>query len=123
MSGGINLNTLNQEKAFLLTSEEQLDIMTKLDIVGITDQESKEHLHVEFMETLKQNRDGRYIASLPWKRDILGLPNNKQLALCRLKKNTERLEKMNIIEEYHELMKEQISERILEDVHTPPSGY
>ena len=122
LSGGINLNTLNPEKAFLLTSEEQFERMTKLDILGITDQEeSKEDFHVEFMETLKQNRDGRYIASLPWKRDIVGLPNNKQLALCRLKKNTERLEKINKIEEYHEIMKEQISEGILEEVPQPKS--
>ena len=100
LSGGINLNSLNHDKAFLLSSEEQFERMTKLDILGVTDpEESKEDFHVEFLENLKQNRDGRYIANLPWKKDIVGLANNKQLALCRLKKNTERLEKLNKIQE------------------------
>ena len=91
--------------------------MTKLYILGITDQEeSKYDFHVEFMEGLKQNKDGRHIANLPWKKDIVGLPNNKQLALCWLKKNTDRLMKLKKIVEYHDIMKEQIKEGILEEV-------
>ena len=52
----------------------------------------------------------------PWKRDIIALPDNKELALCRLRKNTIRLSKLNKLNEYDMIMKEQIASGILEEV-------
>ena len=104
----------------MLTSEEQFEKMTKIDLMGIADmEETKRDFHTEFIEGLTQNNEGRYIAKLPWKRDIVTLPDNKQLALYRLKKNTERLTKLNKIKEYHDIMSEQIKNGILEDVQEP----
>ena len=94
----------------MLTNEQQFERMTKLDLLGITEkEETTGDFHNEFMKGLRQAKNGRYIANLPWKRDIVGLPINKQLALCRLKKNTERLVKLYKLEEYHNKMKEQIT--------------
>ena len=123
LSGGVNIgDDYFAERGFLLTNEQQFERMTKLDLLGITErEETAGDFHDEFMKGLRQTKNGRYIANLPWKRDIVGLPNNKQLALCRLKKNTERLIKLNKIEEYHDIMKEQITEGILEEVSEPKS--
>ena len=99
LSGGVNIrDDYFAERGFLLTNEQQLERMTKLDLLGITEkEETKGDFHTEFMEGLTQNNEGRYIAKLPWKKDIVALPDNKQLALCRLKRNTERLSKLNKI--------------------------
>ena len=51
-------------------------------------------------------RDSLYEVTLPWKLDRL----NKELALGRLQGSTKRLEKIGKLEEYHQIMKEQLNE-------------
>ena len=63
-----------------------------------------------------QNEKGRYDALLPWKRDVFELPHNKEIALNRLHKSTNRLVKLKKLSEYDVIMREQINTGILEKV-------
>ena len=67
-------------------------------------------------------KDGFYEAPLPWKSDRLPLPDNKELALGRLPSSTKRLEKIGKLEEYHQIMKEQLNVGIIEPVPKSPTG-
>ena len=67
-------------------------------------------------------KDGFYEAPLPWKSDRLPLSDNKELALRRLQSSTKRLEKIGKLEEYHQIMKEQLNAEIIEPVPKYPMG-
>ena len=51
-----------------------------------------------------------------WKQGIVDLPQNKDIALNRLRKNTDRLAKIDKLEAYDAIMKEQIEAGVLEKV-------
>ena len=63
-----------------------------------------------FTENVKCLDEGSYSTRLPWKSDHYHLPANKNLALARLHSTTRKLEK---VEEYHEIMTEQVKEGII----------
>ena len=67
-------------------------------------------------------KDGFYEALLPWKSDRLPPPENKELALGRLRSSTKRLEKIVKLEEYHQIMKEQLNAGIIEPELKSPTG-
>ena len=50
------------------------------------------------------------------------LPENKQLALSKLRSTTKKLERSNNLEDYHQIMQEQIAETILEPVPDTETG-
>ena len=50
------------------------------------------------------------------------LPENRDLAEARLRATTKRLEKIGKLEEYHQIMQEQIEKGILETVPSKPTG-
>ena len=117
ISGGGHISPSYDENTFFLSSEAQFDSMTKIDLLGISDAtENNADFHEKFMEKLVQNENGRYVAPLPWKRDVIELPHNKEIALNRLHKNTNRLVKLNKLSEYDDIMREQIETGVLEKV-------
>ena len=67
-------------------------------------------------------KDGFYEAPLPWKSDRPPLPDNKELALGRLRNSTKRLDKLGRLEEYHQIMKEQLNAGIIKPVPKSPTG-
>ena len=116
ISGGGHINPSFHEK-FFLSSEEQFKIMTQMSLYGISDETDKNaSFHNEYSDKLIQNANGRYVAPLPWKTDVLKLPENKQIALKRLGKNTDRLEKFGKLKDYDDIIKGQIEAGILERV-------
>ena len=96
--------------------------MCSLDVLGIKDEKSEatnfyQHYNDQFVLT----KDGFYEAPLQWKSDRLPLPDNKELALGRLGSSTEKLEKIGKLEEYHQIMKEQLNAGIIEPVPKSPT--
>ena len=59
---------------------------------------------------------------MSWKPDHPPLPSNKQLTIGRLRSTTQRLERMQRLEEYHMVMTEQLAEGSSEEVPETPLG-
>ena len=66
-------------------------------------------------------KDDFYEAPLPWKFDRPPLPDNKELVFGRLQSSTKRLEKIGKLEEYYQIMKEQLNGGIIEPYLTVPN--
>ena len=117
ISGGGNKIPPYDENTFFLSSEDQFDAMTKIDLLGISEEtDNNDKFHEDFMKKLTKNENGRYVAPLPWKQGIVDLPHNKEIALNRLRKNADRLARLDKLEAYDAIMKEQIESGILEKV-------
>lgn len=113
------------DKQFLLkTGEEEFEKLCSLDVLGISDTGTKQDglVHKEFLQQLTKTPDGYYETKLPWKEDHVPLPVNKNLAAARLHGTAKRLEKMGRLEEYHQIMRDQITDGIIEPVPSLPTG-
>ena len=83
---------------------------------------TQELFHADFVDQLQQLEDGTYSTRLPWKTDHAPLPTNKELSMGRLRSTTRKLERMQRLEEYHEVMEQQLEQGILELVPEVPTG-
>ena len=112
------------ERIFLLLSpKEEFEKMCSIDVLGLADTDNGQgDRHKNFKGSLQRLDDGTYSTKLPWKEDHVDLPTNKTLAVARLHSTTRRLEKLQKLEEYHEVMEAQIKEGILESIPEEPSG-
>ena len=111
------------EKTFLLnTGREEFEQMCSLEVLGLSDTNSELMFHQDFSDKLHQTNEGYYETRMPWKKDVVKLPDNRDLAIRRLKSTTTRLEKLNKLEQYNDIMMEQINEGILEIVPEKPTG-
>ena len=111
------------EKSFLLnTGREEFEQMCGLEVLGLSDTNSESIFLQDFSENLHQTNEEYYETRMPWKKDAVKLPNNRDLAIKRLKSTTTRLKKLKILEQYNDIMKEQINEGILEMVPEKPTG-
>ena len=105
------------DKQFLLkTGQEEFEKLCSLDVLGIADTGAKQDglVHEEFLQQLTKTPDGYYKTKLPWKEDHVPLPVNKNLAAARLHSTAKRLEKMGRLEEYHQIMRDQIRDGIID---------
>ncbi|GBM13281.1 hypothetical protein AVEN_226270-1 [Araneus ventricosus] len=69
-----------------------LEVLRISDPVQMKSKKENEYLtKLYFEETVRINEDGRYKVSLPWKRDHLPLPSNKDIAMKRLEISTRKL--------------------------------
>ena len=111
------------EKNFLLkTSQEEFQQMCSLEALGLSDDLKQDFNHAEFQQNLQRLEDGTYSSHLPWKPDHPPLPTNEVQTIARLRSTTARLEKMGKLEDYHEIMRQQLEDGILEPVPMTPSG-
>ena len=89
----------------------------------MSDEESNdEGFHESFKESLKYLDEGSYSTRLPWKSDHCPLPTTKNLVLARLHSTTRKLENLKKLEEYREIMTDQVKEGILKEVPKKPTG-
>ena len=79
-------------------------------------------MHEDFLQQLDQTDSGYYETKLPWKEDHVSLPTNKTLATARLYSTTRKLEKMGRLQDYDQIMREQMSDGIIEPIPTHPTG-
>ena len=117
-------NGTEAEKAlFLNSTRDEFEQMCSSEVIGLSDEGGNdEGFHESFKENLKCLDDGSYSTRLPWKSDHCPLPTNKNLALARLHSTTMKLEKLKKLEEYHEVMTDQVKEGILEEIPKEPTG-
>ena len=97
--------------------------MCSLDVLGLEDvMQPEEFNHQTFNDHIKYCEKGYYETVLPWKPDHSPLPSNKQLTTALLLATTKRLEKIEKLEQYHEVMLDQFNTGILEPILDQLSG-
>ncbi|XP_002734893.1 uncharacterized protein LOC100366659 [Saccoglossus kowalevskii] len=105
-----------EKQFFMKTGYEEFEKLCSLDVLGIRDVGSKvtSMIHEEFRQQLSMTEQGYYETKLLWKEDHIPLPTNKGLCTARLYSTSKKLERMGKLEEYNDIMREQINERIIE---------
>ena len=113
-----------EKQFFLKSGQEEFEKLCSLDVLGIADRETKEdsRIHEDFLQQLTKTPDGHYETKLPWKADHVALPSNKSLSAARLNSTVRRLERTGKLQEYHQIMQDQISNGIMEQVPAQPTG-
>ena len=109
------LSECGPEKQFLMkTGQEEFEKLCSLDVLGLADKEARgeSKLHEDFIQQLNKTPAGYYETKLPWKEDHVPLPANKNLSAARLVSTTRKLEKTGRLEEYHQIMQEQVAKGI-----------
>ena len=102
------------------TVQHEFEQLCSIDVLGLT--ESKMDSTAEFNHDMFKRQitltDGSYTTHLPWKKDHVELPDNKELSLKRLQSTVCKLQKSNKLEDYHDIMTEQLESGVLEPVPT-----
>lgn len=116
----------NTNSAMLITSlfvnNFNITDLWKLELIGITDpieQQSKsikeQKTMQNFLDTVSRDSNGRYCVELPWIQSD-NIPDNKDIALQRLKSTTNKLKKIGQFENYDKVFKSWSDEGIIEIV-------
>ena len=110
------------EKTFFAKSaKDEFDQMCSLEVLGLKD-DNMEGFHNDFMDKLQRLPDGTYMTRLPWKESAALLPTNKPLAVARLRSTTKKLERLGRLQEYDQVMQEQLDQGIIERIPEKPTG-
>ena len=116
-------NTGEKKGFFLNSSQHGFVQMCSQEVFGLAGLVNTQELfHADFLDQLQRLEDGTYSTRLPWKLDHAPLPTNKELSKGRLRSTTRKLERMQRLEEHHEVMAQQIEQGILELVPEVPIG-
>ncbi|XP_045205909.2 uncharacterized protein LOC123558098 [Mercenaria mercenaria] len=119
-------NNINNTEVFSNVDE---SVVTKPNLEDFWNIESigiKENVSCSENEQAMQNfrdtlifRDKRYFVTWPWRDGDPNVPNNRQLALGRLKSLVSRLEsKPDVLKKYDNVIREQLEKGIIEKVET-----
>ena len=109
----------SEKQFFLKTGQEEFVKLCSLDVLGLTDTGATEDtkIHEDFLQQLTRTLSGYYETKLPWK-----LPAKKNLAAARLGSTTRKLEKTGKLQEYDQIVREQIESGIMKPVPPRPTG-
>ena len=110
-----------ERKFFAKSRKEEFEQMCFLEVLGLKD-DTMEDFHNYFMDKLERLPDGTYMIKLQWKESAISLPTNKKLALARLASTTQKLEKLGKLEEYDEVIPEQLEQGIIDRVPDKQTG-
>lgn len=103
----------------VIETKPDLEDFWKIESLGITDDQSHindEIAMMKFKDTLK-HENGMYQRAWPWKEENPKLPENRELALLRLKSNVARMKnKPDLLEKYNDVIQEQLSKGVIEKV-------
>eukprot|EP00794_Sanderia_malayensis_P010114 gene10114-11147_t len=123
LSGKTVGGEVETEKGFFANStKDEFEQMCSLEVLGLSDEIGDDaEFHENFKKNIQRQHDGRYQTRLPWKPDHCAVSSNKELAMARLHSTTRKLEKLNKLEEYHQVMTEQIRDGILEEIPDQPT--
>ena len=103
------------------TIREEFKKLYDLDVLGIRD--GNEDVYDEFKDNITRKPDGSYSVKLPWKRGQYFLPENRRLCEARLSSQLKKLRKSpEILEEYDNVIKQQIQDGTVEAVPEQPDG-
>lgn len=115
----LNDSCLFSEVDRSLPNKPDIEDFWNMEAIGITDSDSlsrDETAMKHFQENI-MFEDGRYNVTWPWKNEIPELPENRGLAIGRLKSLTNKLlQKPELMEKYDSIFKDQEQKRIIERV-------
>ncbi|XP_060577899.1 uncharacterized protein LOC132735020 [Ruditapes philippinarum] len=102
-----------------ISTKVDIENFWKLDSIGIRDEIvncDDSNAMSQFIENLSY-KDGRYHVSWPWKDENPEIPENRQLAVGRLKSVVRKLENHpDLLQKYSSVLKEQLENGIIEKV-------
>ena len=100
------------------TASPDYEQLCRLDVLGLKDSatDDQEIVFEEFKEQLTKNPGGWYETSLPWKGNHPPLPTNKAGSLNRLDSLVRKLKKQNTLEQYDQIIQDQLQQGIVERV-------
>lgn len=107
------------------TTASDYDNLCRLDVLGLQDHpvDDQECVYQEFKEQLVRNQDGSYETGLLWKGNHPPLASNKNGSLKRLDNLVKKLDRQpNMLENYDAIIKDQLSQGIVERVQEKPKG-
>ena len=107
------------------TSAADYEALCRLDVLGLQDHPvgDQDLVFEEFKEQLTRNPQGWYETGLLWKGNHPPLPNNKHGSLKRLENLVRKLEKQpGMLQKYDGVIQDQLSQGIVERVHSEPKG-
>ena len=122
MSPGKEVNV--KEMFLTQTSSADYESLCRLDVLGLQDSPTGDQgeIYKEFREQLRRSPDGWYETSLPWKGNHPPLLNNKSGSLRRLESLTRKLERLDLVEKYDQVIKDQLQQGIVERADECPTG-
>ena len=97
-----------------LTGPEQFAQLCQTDVLGLEEPAKEGNFNHEEFKNQIQMIDGHYQTKLPWKPDHTKLHSNQSISKARLESTTKKLEKIRKLEEYDEIMKDQLKSGILQ---------
>ena len=106
------------------TAQEDLKTLYSLDVLGLSNikEGDQQDVYADFKEQLVRKPEGVYEARLPWKQNHPDLPTNEQVSLQRLNGTLKKLERRDLLQQYDDVMKQQLAEGILEPAPEEPTG-
>ena len=118
---------VGEHESMMLTRStiEDYSQLCALDVLGLEDKPDGDQSTVydEFKEQLVRSKEGWYETKLPWKANHPELPNNKEGSLGRLNSLVKRLQKdPELFEKYDEIIKDQLTEGIVEKAPSEANG-
>ena len=99
-----------------LTGQEQFEQLCNTDVLGLKEASKASDFDHETFKDQIQMIGGHYKTKLPWKPDHAQIASHKYTAKARLESTTKKLDRMGKLEEYNEVMKEQLETGILKRV-------
>ncbi|XP_068703885.1 uncharacterized protein [Montipora foliosa] len=95
-----------------------------LDVLGLADTLAGDQFDVydEFKEQLTRSPEGWYETSLPWKGNCPVLPNNRDGSMRRLNSLLRKLRRKNMLDDYDDVIREQLAEGVVERAPAEVSG-
>lgn len=123
LSGITPKDNHGQEIVSMFLSEDSLEKLWTLDVIGIKDpidkltqfQEEAE-AKKNFMDTVSRDHEGRYSVKLPWSNGVQEIPNNRKIATNRMLSTTKRLNATNNFATYDNIIKSWIDEGFVKQV-------
>ena len=107
------------------TSAVDYDALCRLDVLALQDQPAGDQdlVYEEFKEQLVRNPEEWYETGLLWKGNHPPLLDNQHGSLRRLQNLARKLDKQpGMLEKYDAIIQGQLSEGIVERVHSEPQG-
>ena len=107
-----------------VNSNTDYEKLCALDVLGLADSATGDQSAVydEFKEQLVRSPEGWYETGLPWKGNCPPLPNNREGSLRRLKPLVRKLWKIDLLDEYDAVIREQLDEGVVERAPVEVTG-
>ena len=106
------------------TSSVEYEELCRMDVLGLADMPvgDQEAVYEEFKEQLSRSPDGWYQSGLPWKGDLFPNGTNKANSQRRLQTLVSKLRNSGNLEEYDNVIQEQLKDGVVEPVPDDPEG-